>query len=122
MDYKKIKSFEDACQVLGLNPEEFRITFPQKAAHHGNALAAHAKLVIIAEALNGGWQPDWDDYNEYKYYPWFEMSPSGFRCNGYGSGYAGSDVGSRLCFKSRELAIYAGETFEDLYKDYFLIG
>lgn len=122
MDYKKIKSFEDACQVLGMNPEEFGISFPQEAAHHGKALAAHAKLVIITEALNGGWKPNWDDYDEWKYYAWFVMSPSGFRCDDCDNVSTSSLVGSRLCFKSRELAIYAGETFEDLYKDYFLIG
>jgi len=122
MDYKKIKSFEDACQVLGINPEEFKITYPEKVAHHGRALAAHAKLVIIADALNNGWQPDWDNSNENKYYPWFKMSPSGFRSGVYAHVFTSSDVGSRLCFKSIDLARYAGETFTDLYKDYFLIG
>lgn len=28
-------------------------------------------------------------------------------------------VGSRLCFKSSELATYAGEQFEHLYNEYF---
>jgi hypothetical protein len=33
-----------------------------------------------------------------------------------------SDVGSRLCFKSSELAEYAGKTFESIYKDFLTLN
>ena len=36
--------------------------------------------------------------------------------------YSRSSVGSRLVFKSRDLAKYAGQQFEDIYKGFFLIN
>jgi len=39
----------------------------------------------------------------------------------YGWSYSGADVGARLAVKSSEIAIYFGEQFKELWKD-FLIG
>ena len=120
----KIKTFEEACEKLGINPAEFVITLPEKASHHAKAIAAHAKLVIITEALNDGWKPDWSNGKWDKYYPWFYMntsSGSGFSYGVYVYDRSGSRVGSRLCFKSSDLAKYAAGQFTELYRDYFLI-
>lgn len=117
---EKIKSFEDACTFLGLNPIE---VLPPDTMYNAKYLIACAMLAIITKALNEGWEPDWDNSNEYKYYPWFDMRSSGggFSFVGYGSDYVVSSVGSRLCFKSRELARYAATQFLDIYKDFMLI-
>ena len=119
----KIKSFENACAALGLNPAE---ELPYESPKNGRQLAANAfvKCTIIAEALNEGWKPDWSNWNQTKYYPWFDMHSenaaggSGFSFGGYGAGTSISRVGSRLVFKSRELAEYAGKTFLAEYKDW----
>ncbi|ODS87272.1 MAG: hypothetical protein ABS44_11690 [Chryseobacterium sp. SCN 40-13] len=119
----KVKSFEDACQLLGI-----KTTLPEVSmlpVNHQKAIIAHYKLVIIAEAINEGWKPNWDNWDERKYYPWFDLegssSGSGFSFGDYDRWLATSTVGSRLCFKSYELAKYVGQTFIDLYKDYFLV-
>lgn len=120
----KIKTFEDACKALNINSETVIPDFSLFPKSHQKAMIAHAKLIIIAEALNEGWKPDWSDWDQYKYYPWFDMEKSasgGFSCNIYDSRVTASLVGSRLCFKSPELAEYAGTQFLDLYKDYFVI-
>lgn len=120
--YTEIKTFEDACKAINVEPTiipDFSL-FPESDQQ---AMIAHAKLVIIAKAINGDWVPDWTNSSEYKYYPWFKMgSPSGggFSYNDCGGWGAGSGAGSRLCFESREKAIYAGKQFEDLYKAYFV--
>lgn len=112
----KIKSFEDACKTLGIDavlPDVSAI-----AERDGQSLIATYKLTIIARALNEGWVPDWNNM-EGKWYPWFDMSGSGlsfFVCDYY---FSYSFVGSRLCYKSRDLAKYAGTQFEDLYKQAF---
>lgn len=97
------------------------------------AILSHYKLIVVAEALNkeanGGktWTPNWDDTDQLKYYPWLEISKEengsgfGFSYSDYDFDYTNTTVGSRLCFLSRELALYAGKQFEQLYKDYFLI-
>lgn len=119
----RVKSFEDACQVLGISTDVPEVKgLPRK---HRKAIVANYKLIIIAEALNEGWKPNWQDSNEYKYYPWFDMSnPAGV---GYShtpttASYASASVGSRLCFKNRELAIYFGQTFTDLFNESLLLN
>ena len=119
----KVKSFEDACKVLGIETKLPEVSM--LPINHQKATIAHYKLVIIAEALNEGWKPNWDNWDEIKYHPWFDMegssSGSGFAFGGYGSWVADSYVGSRLCFKSRELAEYAGKQFTEIYKEYMTI-
>lgn len=119
----KVKSFEDACQLLGIEPNVPEVSMLPD--NHQKALVAHYKLVIIAEAVNEGWKPNWDNWDEIKYYPWFDLegysSGAGFSYDGYGGWNARSFVGSRLCFKTWELAEHIGKTFIDLYKDYFLL-
>ena len=115
-----IKTFEDACKVKGLDPEKVLPDASTSPYGHDTAINAFAKLLIIAEALNEGWQPDWSNYDERKYYPWFDLeksksNPGGFVV-GYAFDFATSYVGSRLCFKSRDLAQYAATQFADLYK------
>lgn len=76
----RVKSFEDACQVLGISTNVPEVKgLPRK---HQKAIIANYKLIVIAEALNEGWKPNWQDSDEYKYYPWFDMSnPAGVGCS-----------------------------------------
>lgn len=124
---KKIKSFEDACKVLKINPEALPVVnmLPEK---HQKALIAHYKLITITESLNEGWKPNWNNKNEWKYFPWFEVKASGDKPSGFGfsfthcvSWYSIADCGSRLCFKTSELCNYATKQFEQLYIDYYLM-
>lgn len=115
----KIKNFEDACKALGVVPSTINLEgIPEK---HRKAVLAHYQLIIISEALNEGWVPDWNDDDQPKYFPWFYLE-GGFRFLGVYDHYQTSDVSSRLCFKSREIAQYAGKTFQDLYEKYFVIA
>lgn len=119
----RVKSFEDACQVLGISTNVPEVKgLPRK---HQKAIIANYKLIVIAEALNEGWKPNWQDSDEYKYYPWFDMSnPAGVGYS-YTTNAASSTAasfGSRLCLKNRELAIYFGQTFTDLFNDSLLLN
>lgn len=81
---------------------------------------AYRHLKVVVKALNEGWTPNWDKDEEMKYYPWFYLdATSGFRLNCVDWCYESSPVGSRLCFRSRELAEYATMQFHDLYKQFF---
>lgn len=119
----RVKSFEDACQVLGISTNVPEVKgLPRK---HQKAIIANYKLIVIAEALNEGWKPNWQDSDEYKYYPWFDMSnPAGVGCS-HTNNTASTTLayfGSRLCLKNRELAIYFGQTFTDLFNDSLLLN
>jgi len=124
MDIKdKVKSFEDACKVLDIAPSVPEVKgIPEK---YQKPLIANYQLMVIAEALNEGWTPDWSNGEWDKWYPWFDMEDSSsagrfsFDASAYQRSY--SAVGSRICFKSEELADYAGTQFLELYRELFVI-
>ncbi len=124
---KAIKTFEEACEALGY-PTELPVFLKPVHKHH-KAIIAHYKLVIIVEAVNDGWQPNWADMEERKFELWPDIvedktKPSGFGLSydGYGVWDTATYVGSRLCFVSREAAKHTFETFKELYEEYLLIG
>lgn len=114
---KKITSYEDACKVLNIQPinEEVFNAFPKEDQR---SMLAYHKLTVITRALNNGWKPNWDDQNEWKYYPLFRYVNAGLSC-AYTNGTATdafASFGSRLCFYASRLARYAGNQFTDLYE------
>lgn len=122
-DYKTIKTFEDACKKLNLDP----MKLPDVSGIPGEfarPIIAAYKLFVIYKAINNGWIPDWSNWRQYKYYPWFDVLSSGFgfsrsdcHCD-----YASADGGSRLCTDSSEKAIYIAKQFEAEYQDYLLFS
>lgn len=118
---ERIKTYEDTCEYLGINPKDLPNVGCCQDEDQRSIIAYH-KLIIIARALNECWRPDWKDSRQCKYVPYFNETPSSFVCGGtycwYSNANAGS--GSRLCYKTRALAEYAGRQFIDLYKDLIL--
>lgn len=117
-----ITSFEQACQIRGYDPEKCLPDVSMYPEKHQTAVIAAAKLFIINEAVNEGHEFDWSDYDEYKWYPWFDMevteeNPSGFRFDGACCDLVLSDVGSRLCYRTKAAAEHAGRTFIDIYRE-----
>jgi hypothetical protein len=123
---EKVKTFEDACAVLGLDPKQLPAVdnLPEKDRR---SIIAYYKLTIIIRALNEGWELDFSNWNEWKYWNWFYIESYGAHA---GFAYASANCaasttytyfGSRLCFKTRERATYAREQFRDLYFEYLFI-
>lgn len=118
---ERVKSFDDVLLELSISSQ----VFDEKVRELEPDEKAYIQVKHIVKALNEGWEPNWEDSNQYKYYPWFEMgspSGSGFSYGDFVCWFAASYAGSRLCFKSRELAVYAGKQFEQLYKEYFVLN
>ena len=119
---ERIKTFDDVIRELGDDPEEFKnaISIMEEPDE-----IAYVKLKLIAKALNEGWTPDWSNGEWDKWYPWFNMDNSSsagrFSFGGADGQFSVSGVGSRLCFKSEELADYAGTQFLELYRELFVI-
>ena len=112
-----VKTFEDARKLTGRPDVPDFSNLPTDMRKH---FEAQYKMIVIAEALNEGWIPDWDNYNEYKYYPWFKMSSFAFDGSTYGRANADAGSGSRLCLKSKELSEYCGKQFIDLWKKFII--
>ena len=98
------------------------------APKHLEALIALNELFTIAEAWNkaDGFVPDFSDWNQNKWYPWFkyDKDAEGFVCTtaNYTPAYASAYLGSRLCFKTSERAAQFGKQFIELYNKVFLIN
>lgn len=94
---KKITSYEDACKVLNIQPinEEVFNAFPKEDQR---SMLAYHKLTVITRALNNGWKPNWDDQNEWKYYPLFRYVNAGLSCasTGTAAAYTSADRLSAL--------------------------
>lgn len=118
-----------------------------KEADNNLHLFAYARLVIIAEALNEGWKPKFDG-DECRYYTWFyiytkteyekldedekkerrlvgrsdehAIAHGGVACAyaDFASSHSHSYNGSRLAFKTRELAEYCGKQFIDIWEKF----
>lgn len=124
----RVKSYADACKVLGIEPMN---EDGMKAQGFRPDEIARRQLETITEALNEGWKPNWADTDEYKHYPYFcievsEVQTEDGDTTGASAGLSYADtysaatnalahIGSRLCFHDRETARYAGRTFTDLY-------
>lgn len=118
----RVKTYEDACKVLGVEPINEQNA---KAQGFRSDEIARRKLETIAAALNEGWKPDWNNTDQYKYYPYFYIqenanagASAGLSCaltlRTASSSLA--SLGSRLCFYASRLARYAGNQFTDLYE------
>lgn len=81
-DYTTIKTYEDACEALGISPisttehDDDNDVVQTETEHYvfPKHLVALYKLETISKALWGKWQPKPDAKGgEYYYYPWFAL-------------------------------------------------
>lgn len=141
----RIKTFEDAARAVGIDdPEEWLENYSDVEPD----ILAYFKLRIITKALNEGWKPSFIP-GEYRWAPYFVLytkeeidkmnaeakarvvfRSSGVADAGGGVSFASASadsacvfafIGSRLAFKSEELAEYAGKQFLDIYADFCFI-
>lgn len=130
--YKKITTFEAACEVAKVDPNHLPVVsmLPEK---YQAWLIANYKLAIITQAINTDengkvWEPNYNDTDQWKYFPYFwvkasEEKPAGFAFSdsGYVNAYTYADLGSRLCFDTSEKVQHVQKHFEELYLDLLLI-
>ena len=137
----RVKTFEDACHESGIDPEQYMSKYEDEPAD----VIAYMKLRVICKALNEGWTPQFVK-GEWRFFPYFRLysseeisrmseerksrvvfrSSNGAHAYGgvsyayasYDSAYVFAAIGSRLAFKTKELAEYAGKQFIDLWADF----
>lgn len=141
----KVKTFEDAVVILGNDNQAVIDYYAIADKTCTEDILAFAKLRVIAEALNEGWKPKFNG-DECRYYAWLYIytkaeyeeldedkkkecrvvgrSSSNAYAHGgveyalaFGaSSYSYSYYGSRLAFKTIELAEYCGKQFIDIWE------
>jgi hypothetical protein len=108
VNYREIKTMSDVYKINGITK---LTTHPETKERY------YEDLILISKALNGNWQPNWSDNNDYKYFPYFKFK-SGLRFSStdYDYRYTDVDIGSYFYFKNRKLAEYAGKQFIEQYE------
>lgn len=141
----RIKTFNDALKELGPNHilvKEYNVIKNNKTTYNTKL---YSQLCVITAALNEGWRPKFVE-GEKRYFPYFRLYSAeeirqmskeeksrvvyrslsnAYAYGGVSCAYAshasasvGASIGSRLAFKTNELAKYAGKQFGKLYANY----
>ena len=143
----RVKTWDDVVDELGYDPVERLLNHTERGDgfNFEPDEIAYIKLKAIATVLNEGWTPQFTT-DEYRWFPWFYLytqdeidkmseekrsrvvrrSSYNAHASGgvayayahYDSSFAHSSYGSRLAFKTRELAEYAGKRFADIWADF----
>jgi hypothetical protein len=119
--WENIKTLDDACTKLKIDFSELisKVDTPD--------VIAYKKLKIIIAAINTNragktWVPDWNNMDQKKWYPWFNLSSGfGVSCSNYYYDYSFTSVGARLCFETEKQANYAATQFIELYEQFLTI-
>ena len=111
---EEIQTFQDACRKLGVDASD-----PMYYQGTKDEIA-YKKLKVVIQALNDGWLADFNQREQWKYYPWFRVSDNaGLKLATVCPQNAAVMVsGDWLCSKSKEIATYAAEQFSGLYLDF----
>ncbi len=142
-DYTTLKTYEDACIALGVEPLDEQALAGKVPPH----IIALMKLETVSRALWGRkFQPKPDaDGSEAYFYPWFALwtkgkidrmnkedrgallaaqaddgthAGFGFLDTDYRSSHAPAYIGFRLCQKTEDAARYFGRQFIELWAEY----
>jgi hypothetical protein len=120
-DFHSIKTVEDAFKKCGQNIQKLEdlTMIPEKYRH---SIWSAFLLMVVFDAINDGWEPDFSNHNEARYFPWPWVLSSGFGFSDSRYTYASATayVGSRLCTNSAEKTKYVLVQFEDLWKSWLL--
>lgn len=114
---QRILNFEDVLKEHKIDTSEFLKGIEGLSSDE----VAYRKLKLIVSAFNEGWTPDWTNGQWDKYVAYFNMGGSSgvaFSCRAYVSWDSGSGVGSRLVFKSSDLAKHVANLFIEDFRDF----
>ena len=122
-DFRTIKTYEDACKKENIDPLMLPDVSMIPEIFRNSIINAY-KLMIIYLAINNGWVPDWNDWNQLKHFPYFRVSVSasglGFSFSFCTYSLTYTDAGSRLCTDTSAKAEYIGKQFKAEYKEFLL--
>jgi hypothetical protein len=113
-----IKTLQDACEALGSNDIEVKDLRELQSRGLSRKLVALQELVVITKALNDGWEGDWDNHSQYKYILWWYLGKD-FRLSDCYDYCSISDVPTRLCYKTKQIALYSAKQFINIWRDAF---
>lgn len=119
---EKINSYEDACAIKGIQPLTID-AFNQLPENQQSAAFSRHRVETVIEILKQGREFDWNDYEQGKWFPYFDLETyndgrenDGFVLDDVCHGYDLTFVGARLCSFSREDAKHVATIMLEDYK------
>ena len=122
-DFSSITSVEEA---LNRVDENTRIDYLKSIEGYNTPdEIAYKQKKLVAKAIRGDWEPDYDNLNQRKWEPFFYAS------SGSGVVFAHSicccvstitRTGARLCFPNEEMSDFFGKQFIDLHRTHLTIS
>lgn len=119
-EWTDVKTFEYACEVLGLDPDCIPILsdIPRRFK---KPLMACYKLMIVFEAINQGWVPDLAEKKSFKHVPVLMANGKGkideCRVSSFSSSLRSSLY---FCCKDSERVYFLINNYADLLLDFFI--
>ncbi|CAB4126424.1 hypothetical protein UFOVP74_3 [uncultured Caudovirales phage] len=119
---KRIKTVKAALKALGY-AEDYKPPVRMWPAKIRKQKTAEFFLEMAIMALNKGWDPDYSNTSQPKWYIWWRIdNTSPGRGLVFGAVFCGrtvTNVGPRLVFETREAALHAAKHFKKLYEAYY---
>lgn len=119
MKREEIKSYKDACKVIGRKPR----TYKDK---HLNLYEQLSTIIAALNFISNGNKPWTPKFNYCYIYSWLcrgdehnKSASSFYLCSDLGFGGSGAAVGTSLKIKERKDGDYLIANFKELLQDYF---
>ena len=107
----KSNPMDEVFKYHNTTEEEFDKLYENLPKH----VKAFEKECMVVAFYNKGWSPDFNNKNEYKYYPWFNMNNFSLLCVYYC--YSISYFPRRLLFKNEKDCREAVEKYFEVFKE-----
>lgn len=116
-DFRTIRTVQDAYNQVN---DAIRAKYDR---NHGYDLSddilADIEAKLIAKALQGDWEAEFDNNQQKKWNPWFVYSAGsgfGFAHSNYYYVLTDTVVGSRFCFKDEKTSDHFGRQFIEIHR------
>lgn len=117
--WEDITTFEQVCQAAGEDPKDYEI--PDGASKREKGRLLFAALELICDVFKQGVILDYEDGDQYKYYPWGEYKKgSGFALCDVDCTDSDTYVGARLCVDTKAKSEHIWKHFNHIYQRYWL--
>lgn len=112
----RINSMRDVLFEVGITSLELPYKDPKSPFE--KYMNACVIIPTIVKAYNEGWEPNWNNSNEYKYYPYFKRVGSAWSFDGSFGDYSFSGLPGCFYYKNRDILMEACKKFQDIYNDW----
>jgi len=117
--FSRIRGLQDAILELGENDEavkQLRLLYSVQGL--SRKIVAEQEIVVQCKALNEGWEPDFTNSSERKWFTYWDLRSGKPVVNYFGGYYSDCDFSARLCTKSEPLQRHLTKIAFNQFEEY----